>query len=331
MTLIEGINSWKDKKVLIIGEALVDKYITGFADKISPDAPIPVIDVENNFTFLGGIGLVLQFVKSLGGIPKICTIVGNDFEGQFFYKEVKKLIDDVSGIIVDETIKTPQITRIKAMNQHLLRLETNYSQEISKDSVNKFLSNIEQNYKDVDSILILNYGIGGFFEDYLIQELLKILKENYDVPIIARPNMSNYYLYENVDLIKMTLHKAMRVLSIDCCNETSVSIVGKRILNATNCKGVLLNDIESESYLIQQGFEKVKKYSSVLNNPVRSYVSVGSVIMASLGLSLATHITIQEATEISLYAATLSAILSPVEFYDTQKLINYINQINNSS
>jgi rfaE bifunctional protein kinase chain/domain len=329
MKLIEEIKNWKGKNVLIIGEALVDKYISGFADKISPDAPVPVVDVENTQTYLGGIGLVLQFVKSLGGNPKLCTVVGNDFEGQFFYGEIQKLIKDSSGIIVDDSIKTPQITRIKAMKQHLLRLETNYSQEISKKTIDNFLTKINNNFKDIDSILILNYGIGNLFEDVLVQELLGLLRDNFDVPIIARPNLHNYYLYENVDLIKMTLHKALRALSIDCCTETSVSIVGKRILNATGSESVLLNDIESESYLIQKGFEKVKKFNSVLQNPVRSYVSAGSVIMASLGLSLASKISIENASEISLFAATLSATLPPVEFYDSKKLIDYINQITN--
>jgi hypothetical protein len=73
----------------------------------------------------------------------------------------------------------------------------------------------------------------------------------------------------------------------------------------------------------------VKKFNSVLQNPVRSYVSVGSVIMASLGLSLASKISIENASEISLFAATLSATLPPVEFYDSKKLIDYINQITN--
>ena len=90
MNYIEDIESWKKKKVLIIGEALLDKYITGQADRISPDAPVPNIKIEENLTYLGGIGLVLRFIKSLGGIPEICTIIGNDYEGEFFLKKLTK-------------------------------------------------------------------------------------------------------------------------------------------------------------------------------------------------------------------------------------------------
>ena len=70
-----------NKKILVIGEALVDRYISGHADKISPDAPVPNVKIERYDTYIGAIGLVIQFIKSLGGIPEICSIVGEDYEG----------------------------------------------------------------------------------------------------------------------------------------------------------------------------------------------------------------------------------------------------------
>ncbi|MFX1259941.1 MAG: PfkB family carbohydrate kinase, partial [Promethearchaeota archaeon] len=135
MAIIDEIKKWNNKKVLVIGEALIDKYIVGLANRISPDAPVPNIKVEENLSYLGAIGLVLKYIKSLGGIPEVCTIVGNDFEGDFFLKKVKELKIDSSGILIDENINTPQITRIKAMNQHLIRLETDYSNDISNSTI----------------------------------------------------------------------------------------------------------------------------------------------------------------------------------------------------
>ncbi|MHA1658300.1 MAG: PfkB family carbohydrate kinase, partial [Promethearchaeota archaeon] len=121
MTLVDEIKKWKNKKILIIGEALIDKYIFGMTDRISPDAPVPNVKIEKSKAYLGGIGLVLKYIKSLGGIPEICTIVGNDYEGDYFLKEIKKLNINSSGILIEDNLSTPQITRIKAMNQHLLR------------------------------------------------------------------------------------------------------------------------------------------------------------------------------------------------------------------
>jgi len=325
MSIVDNIKEWKQKKILIIGEALVDKYIIGFADRISPDAPVPNIKVEDSSSYIGGIGLVLQYIKSLGGIPEVCTVIGNDFEGDFFLKTIKKLNIDSSGILMDESINTPQITRLKAMNQHLLRLETDYNTDISELIIEKFFKIIEKRSKDIDSILILDYGTGGLFNDLFIQNLLAILRKTYnEVPIIARPNTLNYYLYENVDLIKINLQKALQTFSIDCCNETSVSIVGKRILNLSKCKSVLLNYLETESYLFSQDYEKVEKILPILKQPVRSFVAVGSVIMAALGLSFASETSVFDAAKIALYAAALTASLPPVEFYNSDKLKNYI-------
>lgn len=326
MALVSEISKWKNKKVLVIGDALIDKYIIGYTDRISPDAPVPNVKIENSNTYIGAIGLVLQFIQSLGGIPEVCTIIGNDFEGDFFLKKIKELKLNSSGILVDDNIKTPQITRIKAMNQHLLRLETDYNSEISQPIKEKFKDLIASKTQDIGAILILDYGLRGIFNDLYIQKILHFLKENYkEIPIIARPTKFNYYLYEDVDLIKMNLQKALDTFSIDCCNETSVLIAGKRILNSSKCKNVLLNYLELESFLFSKDNKETNKFIPILQHPVRSYVAVGSVIMATLGLSFASGITILDGVKIALYAAALTAKLPPVDFYKQEKLQDYIS------
>jgi len=329
MDLADKIN-WEKRKVLVVGEASIDKYIFGSATSISPDAPVPNVKIDQNSNYIGGIGLAVQFIKSLGGIPEVCTVLGNDFEGDFFLKRIKQLNINTSGIIMDEDIYTPQITRIKAMNQQLLRLETDYSVEISESTIEKFLKVIKSRSQDYESILILNYGIGGLFNEHFTQKLLIELKENYkDIPIIARPHPSNYYIYEDVDLMKINLQKALQLFSIDCCNETSVSIVAKKILNSAKCKNVLLSYIDSESFLMTSTSEKLLKIPSIVQEPVRSYVAVGSVIMAILCLTYASDMPVFDGVKTALYGAALSAVLPPVEFFDSRKLRNFIESFSN--
>jgi len=331
MTLVEKID-FKNRKILIIGEASIDKYIVGSANRISPDAPVPNIKIEEDLSYIGGVGLALQFIKSLGGIPEVCTIVGNDFEGDFFLKKINELNIDNSGIITDENINTPQITRIRAMNQQILRLETDYSTDISESLIKEYFNIIETRSSDLESILILNYGIGGLFTDIFIQKLLNKLKETYkDIPIITRPDISNYYIYENIDLIKINLQKALQTFSIDCCTETSISIVGNKILNSTKCKNVLLSYLDSDSYLISKDTEKLSIFRSSIQEPVRSYVSVGSVIMAILSLTYASGIPVSDGVKIALFGAALSATLSPVDFFNSEKLSNYISAQSNKT
>ncbi|NVM34391.1 MAG: hypothetical protein HWN81_02270 [Candidatus Lokiarchaeota archaeon] len=328
MALVDEISKWNGKKVLIIGDALIDKYIFGYTDKISPDAPVPNVKIEKSSVYIGAAGLVIQFIQSLGGIPEIYTIVGNDFEGDFYLKKIKELNINSNGILVDENLRTPQITRIKAMNQHLLRLETDYNGDISQSIIEKFKDLINNKSQDIGAILILDYGLKGIFKDLFIQNLLRDLKENYkNVPIIVRPTKFNYYLYENVDLIKINLQKALDTFSIDCCNETSITIAGKRILNSSKCKNILLNYLELESYLFSREDEKVEKFNPILQQPVRSYVAVGSVIMAVLGLSFASGLSVNDGVKISLFAAALTASLPPVEFYGVKKLLDFILNI----
>ena len=325
MDITEQIDSWKGKKVLLIGEALIDKYIFGNADSISPDAPVPNVKISESKIYLGAIGLVLQYVRSLGGKPEICTILGNDYEGDFFKKELKELGISTQNILIDENINTPQITRIKAMGQHLLRLETDYSSELSPKTVNSFLNIIENLQESYDSIIILDYGAGELFQDVFIQELLKVLKDKFkNVPVIARPHTINYYLYENIDLIKINLQKALNQFSIDCCTDTSVSIVGKRILNSTRCNNLFLNYLETDSYLFTKNKERMETFKSLLKEPVRSYVAVGSAIMAVLGLTYSAKIPVSLGIEIAMHAAIFSAISPPVSFFSIEKLKAFI-------
>lgn len=322
-------DDFKNKKVLIIGEASIDKYIIGSANRISPDAPVPNIKIEENLNYIGGIGLAIQYIQSLGGIPEVCTVIGNDYDGAFFLKKIKKLNIDSSGIIIDDNIYTPQITRIKAMNQQILRLETDYSSTMSESTIKQYLSVIETKSPDIQSILILNYGIGGLFEDIFIQNLLNKLRETYkNIPIIVRPDLTNYYIYEDVDLIKMNLQKALHIFSIDCCTETSISIVGNKILNSAKSKNVLLSYLDSESYLLSKTSEKLNIYKPIVQGPVRSYVSVGSVIMAILSLTYASEIPVAEGVKIALHGAALSSNLPPVEFFSSDELRDFI--LNNS-
>ena len=325
MTLIDGIPKWENKKVLIIGDTLIDKYVQGYTDSISPDAPVPNVKIEENHIYIGAIGLVARFIKSLGGIPEVSTIIGNDFEGDFFIKKVTELKMNSSGILIDESVRTPQITRIKAMNQHLLRLETSYNENMSESLKDKFIELIKNRSLDINSIIILDYGLGGLFDDLFIRRLMEMLKRTYqNIPIIVRPSKTNYYLYENVDLIRINIQKALDTFSIDCINETSVTIAGKRILNSSKCKNLILNYLETESFLFSRNFETVRKISPILQQPVRSYVAVGSVIMAVLGLSLASEIEVFDATRLALFAAALTAILPPIEFYNSKKLTNFV-------
>lgn len=325
MELIETTNNWKNKKIAIIGEALIDRYIFGNADSISPDAPVPNVRINKVENYIGAIGLVIQYIISLGGKVELFTLVGNDFEGEYFIKKIKGLGLRHSGILINEDMNTPQITRIKAMNQHLLRLETDVSIENIAEKGNEFLSIIESNMGDIDCIIILDYGATGLFNDSYIQLLLRSLKRDHSkVPIIARPNMSNYYIYENIDLLKINLQKALQNFAINCCNDTSVSIVGKRILSSTKSRAVFLNYLETESYLFLKDQEKVEKFKPFLNQPVRSFVAAGSSIMAVLGLAYASELNPINAVKTALYAAVLSAITSPVQFFDLKALQDFM-------
>ncbi|MFX1313900.1 MAG: hypothetical protein ACFFHD_15020, partial [Promethearchaeota archaeon] len=111
---------------------------------------------------------------------------------------------------------------------------------------------------------------------------------------------------------------------------TSASIVGKKIIKTTNSKNVLLSFLESESYLFNKNSERVEKINPIIEDRIRSYVAVGSVIMATLGLSYASKIPISDAVKIAMHSAALTASLPPVNFYSSEKLQKFISSKHNN-
>ncbi|MFW9783875.1 MAG: hypothetical protein ACFFFB_16440, partial [Candidatus Heimdallarchaeota archaeon] len=126
------------------------------------------------------------------------------------------------------------------------------------------------------------------------------------------------------------LQKALTNFSIDCCTETSIIIAGKRIINSSQCKNLLLNYLETESYLFYKDQEKVERIKPILTQPARSYVAVGSSIMAILGLIYAANISVLDGVKIAMSAAALSATLPPIEFFNQETLKSYILTISNN-
>ncbi len=325
MTLAKEAKKFHNKKLLIIGDLLLDKYIFGTADKLSPDAPVPSITINETHNYLGGAGMVLKYIKSLSGIPYTYNIVGNDYDGDQIIKKLQKLKVNTSGILVSENVNTPYITRIKALNQQLLRLESHYA-TIPKQTINDFLHLVESAPSDIESIMILDYGLNGLFNDNFITKLLSTLNNSFEnTPIIVRPNESKYYLYEGVDLMKINLFKALRIFSINCYNTTSALITGKKILNTCKSKNLLLSHLELDSYLFSLDNEHIKKYRPKLKNFIYNYISTGSAIMAVLGLSYASNIPVTVGVDLALRASALSATKSDNFFFNLEEFIKSLD------
>lgn len=190
------------KKVLIVGDVMVDSYMWGKVNRISPEAPIPIVSVTGSEYRLGGAANVAININSLGAVPYLCSIIGDD-EKAIIFKQLlaSNNLSDL-GIICKKDRKTTVKTRIISSNQHLLRVDDEIDTEIDKQTADELINKVKQicKEKSVDIIIFEDYD-KGVLTEYLIKEIIKFSKSE-NILTSADPKKRNFSSYSEVNLFK---------------------------------------------------------------------------------------------------------------------------------
>ena len=201
----ELINGFSRLKVLIIGDLMIDSYTWGRVSRISPEAPVPVVNVIRRESRLGGAGNVVLNIASLGATAVICSVIGDDAPG----RELQKLILDsnlsTEGLIVEPGRMTTVKERIIAGSQQVVRVDSETESSISSSSQKALLAHIKDSISDVDVIIFEDYD-KGVLNDSLIQSVISMAKEN-NIPTVVDPKRKNFFAYKGATLFKPNLHE----------------------------------------------------------------------------------------------------------------------------
>ena len=201
----ELINGFSRLKVLIIGDLMIDSYTWGRVSRISPEAPVPVVNVVRRESRLGGAGNVVLNIASLGAIAVICSVIGDDAPG----RELQKIILDsnlsTEGLIVEPGRMTTVKERIIAGSQQVVRVDSETESSISSSSQKALLAHIKDSISDVDVIIFEDYD-KGVLNDSLIQSVISMAKEN-NIPTVVDPKRKNFFAYKGATLFKPNLHE----------------------------------------------------------------------------------------------------------------------------
>lgn len=201
----ELINGFSRLKVLIIGDLMIDSYTWGRVSRISPEAPVPVVNVIRRESRLGGAGNVVLNIASLGATAMICSVIGDDAPG----RELQKIILDANlstdGLIVEPSRMTTVKERIIAGSQQVVRVDSETENSISLSSQQALLAHIKDSMSDVDVIIFEDYDKGVLSAE-LIQSVISMAKEN-NIPTVVDPKRKNFFAYQGATLFKPNLHE----------------------------------------------------------------------------------------------------------------------------
>jgi len=293
--LLNVINNFKGKKIGIIGDLILDQFVFGDVERISPEAPIPVVLFDKETYKLGGAANTANNIRALGANVFLVGSVGNDNEGRIFLSEIKKSGINQNGILTLEDRPTTLKTRIVAKGQQIVRVDretTNYINKKTEESVITFISD---NIKNWDGLIVSDYGKGFITEK--VAKTIVVLANKHKKPLIGdiKPMLHALY-FKNIGLLTPNAKEALQI-----SGSNTVEQAGKKIQQQLNCN-VLVTQGPDGMTLFEN--KKVTHFAALAKEVV-DIVGAGDTVAAALCLSLASEATIQESTIIASHAASI--------------------------
>ena len=296
--LLKILENFKNKKILVIGDIMLDKYIWGDVSRISPEAPVQVVNVLKETYEAGGAANVANNIAALDGKAFMIGIAGNDLAKDMLLKELKKKGINTDGIFIDKDKPTTQKVRILGRSQQLLRVDYENKEHAHPNIQNSIINFVERTVKGMDVIVISDYAKGVITPE-ICRKLIETSKSNKKL-VIVDPKPENKNLYLNVDLITPNSAEASEMSEIEYGFDNAVSETGGKLLKYLNTNVLITRG--------EKGMSLFEKNGSITNIPAKakevySLIGAGDTVVAAVALATASNANLREAATLANIAA----------------------------
>jgi len=299
-----GLFNKKDKTISVIGDLILDRYIIGKVRRISPEAPVPVVEVTNEKKSFGGAANVANNISSAGGKVRLISIVGNDKSGETLFSMLKeKKLIDTSYIIVDEKQKTTEKIRIIAEHQQVVRVDREIKYTYNSNTLKKIKELIEKSAKETDAFLLSDYG-KGILSKEIIEYSIKTANR-FNIPIFVDPKIEHFSSYKYITSMTPNVNEAFSGMrSIPSYRQEDVEMMGKKIVQKLNLKSLIITQSEN-GMTVFDNFEKKLKITHIPTKAkeVFDVTGAGDTVISILALSYSITKDILISAIIANYAA----------------------------
>lgn len=315
MNINKILDKFKDLNVLIIGDIMLDTYSIGRVERISPEAPVPILKLERNESRLGGAGNVALNVKSLGAEVTIYSVVGDDIYGRELIHLLHK--NDISTeIVVDNNRRTTVKNRFISGNHHLLRVDEEDDSIISDDITENFLDSLHKDINNYDVIIIEDYDKGVLHKKF-IENIIHLANEN-NVYTLVDPKIKNFHYYNGVTILKPNLKELQNGLNI---LDNNIDEHCNKMIKKMNLVGCLVTLSENGAYINYDG--KSNKVDAI-KTEITDVSGAGDTVSAVAALCLSLNLPPIEILTISNIAGGLVCKHPGVVPINIDELINVL-------
>lgn len=289
------------KKVAVIGDMMLDCYFWGSVSRISPEAPVPIVEIDNEFFRFGGAANVALNILKLGGIPVPIGVIGNDNDGEIF----KNLLNDsgiqADGIFIDKSRPTTAKSRVIADGQHVVRIDKESKEYISSETSQKLFAFLNRSIDDLDALILQDYNKGVLSYD-LIKESIETANNKGKI-ITVDPKFNNFFSYKNVTVFKPNKKESEDALGVKFKTEEDIIKAGEKLISKINSQYLLLTLGENGIAL----FDKENNYWRIPTKArkVADVSGAGDTVISTLTVALSAGADIKTASYLANYAGGL--------------------------
>lgn len=293
------VNRAAEIEVLCVGDIMLDRFIYGSVDRISPEAPIPVMRIKREDSMLGGAGNVVRNLLSLGANARFCGLVGEDEAGRTVAGLLNESDHCTANLLLDENRPTSIKTRFMAAQQQMLRADCEETHPLSEQLQNDLLLDVAEGLSEVQVMVLSDYG-KGVLEGDIAQDLINLAKKA-SIPVVVDPKGTDYSKYRGATLVtpnRKELHEASR---LPCDSDESIVAAARLIIETCGIENVLATRS-------QDGMTLVTSTGNVVHLPTEArevfdVSGAGDTVVATLAMALGLKADLSDGAELANIAA----------------------------
>jgi len=292
-------DAFSGKTVMVIGDLMLDRYFWGKVTRISPEAPVPVVEIDSESSRLGGAANVSHNVLSLGAKAVPVGIVGSDAEGDLLRRMFRERGFPTEGILTDAGRATTVKTRVIAHHQHVVRTDREVRDAISKAMQDRLLEFFESRLDGLDGIILEDYNKGLLVPEFIVR-VVKRAQEKRKM-VFVDPKYDHFFDYRGVTLFKPNLKETSDRLGLRLNTEAALHGAIQTLLERLDCRCVLITLGEQGMMLQERGRAVMKVPTRAVK--VHDVSGAGDTVIAVMAVVMTAGGTMEEAAVIANHAA----------------------------
>jgi rfaE bifunctional protein kinase chain/domain len=298
---LEIIANFSQATVLVVGDIMLDHFIWGKVTRISPEAPVPVVDVRAESILLGGCTNVLNNIDAIGGRVLGTGVVGADDMGERLRREFIDRRIDTGGVIVEKQRTTTLKTRIVAHGQQIVRFDRESRAPVTQESIERIIAYVESRLDQIGAIVVSDYNKGLITEDLL--DGIRRIVAGRKLVVCVDPKRDDFSFYRGFDVITPNHHEAGRALGREIINDEDLRRTGATLMEQFDFKAVLITRGEEGLSLFEKGSPLVHTPFPTVAREVFDVTGAGDTVIGVFALAMAAGASFKEAAVLANHAA----------------------------